>query len=62
LKPGVNEEALSHDRLIEVGMTDASEDGIVREGTIEEGMVPDGVVVEAMIDERSSGGTLYPSF
>jgi hypothetical protein len=59
---GINEEALSHDGMIEVGMTDASEDGIVNEGTIEEGAVGDGVVVEATIDERSSGGTLYPSF
>jgi hypothetical protein len=47
--------------MIEVVMTDASEDGIVSEGTIEEGMVGDGVVVEATIDERLSGGTLYPS-
>jgi hypothetical protein len=61
-KPGVNEEALSHDGMIEVGMTDASEDGTVKDGRIEEGMVGDGVVVEATINERLSGGTLYPSF
>jgi hypothetical protein len=48
--------------MIEVGMTDASEDGTVKDGRIEEGMVGDGVVVEATIDERLSGGTLYPSF
>jgi hypothetical protein len=48
--------------MIEVGMTDASEDGTVKDGRIEEGMVGEGVVVEATIDERLSGGTLYPSF
>jgi hypothetical protein len=47
--------------MIEVGMTDASEDGIVNEGMIEDEMVGDGVVVVAIVDERFSGGTLYPS-